>query len=158
MGKFGGREMNYHSDLDLIFLYEAEGATFHSRRSRRSGETTTNQHFFSELGQRIIKIANQLGPYGRLYEIDPRLRPTGQSGALATSFDEFRRYFESGQGQLWERQALCKARVVYGSPEAARKAVDAINFAAFVHPWREENVAEIRQMRMRLQETAKPAT
>ncbi len=156
MGKFGGREMNYHSDVDLIFLYEAEGATFHSRRSRRSGETTTNQHFFSELGQRIIKIANQLGPYGRLYEIDPRLRPTGRSGALATSFEEFRRYFESGQGQLWERQALCKARVVYGSPEAARKAVDAINFAAFVHPWREENVAEIHQMRMRLQETAKP--
>ncbi len=75
MGKFGGREMNYHSDVDLIFLYEAEGATFHTRRSRRSSETTTNQHFFSELGQRIIKIANQLGPYGRLYEIDPRLRP-----------------------------------------------------------------------------------
>jgi [glutamine synthetase] adenylyltransferase / [glutamine synthetase]-adenylyl-L-tyrosine phosphorylase len=156
MGKFGGREMNYHSDVDLIFLYEAEGATFHSRRSRRSGETTTNQHFFSELGQRIIKIANQLGPYGRLYEIDPRLRPTGRSGALATSFEEFRRYFESGQGQLWERQALCKARVVYGSPEAARKAIDAINSAAFVHPWRDENVTEIRQMRMRLQETAEP--
>jgi glutamate-ammonia-ligase adenylyltransferase len=156
MGKFGGREMNYHSDVDLIFLYEAEGATFHTRRSRRSSETTTNQHFFSELGQRIIKIANQLGPYGRLYEIDPRLRPTGRSGALATSFEEFRRYFESGQGQLWERQALCKARVVYGSPDAARKAIEAINFAAFVHPWREENAGEIHQMRMRLQETAKP--
>ncbi len=156
MGKFGGREMNYHSDVDLIFLYEAEGATFHTRRSRRSSETTTNQHFFSELGQRIIKIANQLGPYGRLYEIDPRLRPTGRSGALATSFEEFRRYFESGQGQLWERQALCKARVVYGSSEAAHKAVEVMNYAAFVHPWREENVGEIYHMRMRLQDTAKP--
>jgi [glutamine synthetase] adenylyltransferase / [glutamine synthetase]-adenylyl-L-tyrosine phosphorylase len=157
MGKFGGREMNYHSDVDLIFLYEAEGGTFHNRRSRRSGETTTNQHFFSELGQRIIKVANQLGPHGRLYEIDPRLRPTGRSGALATSFEEFLRYFESGQGQLWERQALCKARVVYGSPEACRQAQEAINHAAFSSEWREENMAEIQRMRMRLQETAKPA-
>ena len=116
MGKFGGREMNYHSDLDMIFLYEADGGTFHARRTRRSGETTTNQHFFSELGQRIIKAGSQLGPHGRLYEIDPRLRPTGKSGALATSLAEFRRYFAEGSGQLWERQALCKARVVYGSP------------------------------------------
>jgi [glutamine synthetase] adenylyltransferase / [glutamine synthetase]-adenylyl-L-tyrosine phosphorylase len=157
MGKFGGREMNYHSDVDLIFLYEAEGATFHNRRSRRSGETTTNQHFFSELGQRIIKVANQLGPYGRLYEIDPRLRPTGRSGALATSFEEFRRYFESGQGQLWERQALCKARVIYGSPKASGKAVEVINHVAYDPLWHAENAAEISRMRMRLQETAKPA-
>ena len=56
MGKFGGCEINYHSDLDMVFLYEADGGTFHARRSRRSGETTTNQHFFSELGQRIIKV------------------------------------------------------------------------------------------------------
>jgi glutamate-ammonia-ligase adenylyltransferase len=157
MGKFGGREMNYHSDVDLIFLYEAEGSTFHNRRSRRSGETTTNQHFFSELGQRIIKVANQLGPHGRLYEIDPRLRPTGRSGALATSFEEFRRYFESGQGQLWERQALCKARPIFGSPEACRRAQEAIKHAAFEVPWVEENVGEVYRMRLRLQETAKPA-
>ena len=77
--------------------------------------------------------------------------------ALATSFDEFRRYFESGQGQLWERQALCKARVIYGAADAARKALEAINAAAFDPPWREENVAEIHKMRLRLQETAKPA-
>ena len=106
MGKFGGRELNYHSDLDLIFLYEADGATVHARRAPQR-ETTNNQHFFSELGQRIIKVASQLGPYGRLYEIDPRLRPTGRSGALATSLRRIRRATSpKGQGQLWERQAL----------------------------------------------------
>src|SRR5262249_13577707 len=130
MGRFGSREMNYHSDVDLVFLYEADGSTFHRRRSRRSGETTTNQHFFSELGQRVIKVANHLGPYGRLYEIDPRLRPTGKSGALATPFDEFQRYFESGSGQLWERQALTKAHVIFGTPEAAKKARRLIDHAA----------------------------
>ena len=65
-------------------------------------------------------MASQLGPYGRLYEIDPRLRPTGKSGALATSLDEFARYFSQGEGQLWERQSLCKARVVYGSSAVRR--------------------------------------
>ena len=71
MGKLGGRELNFHSDLDVVFLYEAEGMTAHARR--RQAETTNNQHFFSDLGQRIIKIASRLSPYGRLYEVDPRL-------------------------------------------------------------------------------------
>ena len=110
LGKLGGRELNFRSDLDVVFLYEADGMTAHARR--RQAETTNNQHFFSELGQRIIKVANRLSPYGRLYEVDPRLRPTGRSGALATSFAEFVRYFAEGEGQLWERQALTKARVV----------------------------------------------
>lgn len=154
MGKFGGRELNYHSDLDLIFLYEADGVTFHARRTRRSSETTNNQHFFSELGQRIIKVASQLGPNGRLYEIDPRLRPTGRSGALAISLDELKRYFLEGHGQLWERQALCKARVIYGTPQVAAKAVEAVAEMAYERPWQPADAAEIRQMRMRLQDTA----
>ncbi|MCA9147635.1 MAG: hypothetical protein KDB05_32920, partial [Planctomycetales bacterium] len=97
MGKLGGREPNYHSDLDLVFLYEAEGHT--CEQVRDSSSSTTNIHFFSELGQRIIKRANQFGPHGRLYEVDPRLRPTGRGGALAVSVEEFVRYFQSGRGQ-----------------------------------------------------------
>ena len=99
MGKFGGREPNYHSDLDIIFLYLCDGMTRQPARSRHH-ETTTNQHFFSELGQRIIQIVNRLGPYGRLYELDPRLRPTGKSGSLAVSVDEFSRYFAGPRAAL----------------------------------------------------------
>jgi glutamate-ammonia-ligase adenylyltransferase len=156
LGKFGGRELNYYSDLDLIFLYEADGATVSARRTRRD-TTTNNQHFFSELAQRIIKVASQLGPFGRLYEIDPRLRPTGKSGALATSLAEFGRYFSSGQGQLWERQALCKARIVFESHPLAPQASAAVHEAAFAHPWRSEDAQTIWQMRQRLEETAAPA-
>ena len=108
LGKLGGREPNYHSDLDLIFLYEAGGNTL--GRQRGSHGSTTNSHFFSEFGQRLIRVASHLGPHGRLYEVDARLRPTGKSGPLAVSFDAFARYFSEGRGQLWERQALCKAR------------------------------------------------
>lgn len=153
LGKLGGREPNYHSDLDVVFLYEAEGSTEPASRARR-GNTTTNQHFFSELGQRIIRDVNSLGPYGRLFELDPRLRPTGRSGALAVSLEEFSRYFREGQGQLWERQALCKARPIFGSPRAQEAAAAAVREAIVHHPWRPEFAREIHKMRIRLEETA----
>jgi glutamate-ammonia-ligase adenylyltransferase len=153
LGKFGGRAMNYHSDLDIIFLYEADGQTkAASRATARS--TTTNQHFFSELAQRIVTATSRPSGYGRLYEVDARLRPTGRSGALATSFEEFARYFASGGGQLWERMALCKARVVYGSPRAAAAARALLAQAAFSRPWQTGDAATIRQMRQRLEQTA----
>jgi glutamate-ammonia-ligase adenylyltransferase len=153
LGKFGGREMNYHSDLDVVFLYEADGHTQHPPRVRRA-ETTTNQHFFSELAQRIIRVATRLGPHGRLYEIDSRLRPTGKSGALATPFAEFARYFSERQGQLWERQALCKARVVAGEPRVFAQAEQVVAAAAFDHPWQGNEPALLRDMRRRIEEHA----
>ncbi|HTU25598.1 MAG TPA: bifunctional [glutamate--ammonia ligase]-adenylyl-L-tyrosine phosphorylase/[glutamate--ammonia-ligase] adenylyltransferase [Pirellulales bacterium] len=155
MGKFGGRELNYYSDLDLVFLYEGDGMTVPTQRARRDA-TTTNQHFFSELGQRIIKVATQLGPFGRLYQIDPRLRPTGKSGTLAVSLAEFSRYFAEGQGQLWERQALCKARVVFAPLAAAEKARQAVNEAAFGPPWQPTDAAAVVEMRHRLEAAAPP--
>ena len=159
LGKLGGREPNYHSDLDLVFLYEAEGNTLAERRGQ--GQSTTNNHFFSELGQRIIQRANQFGPYGRLFEIDPRLRPTGRSGALTVSLAGFVRYFQSGVekggGQLWERQALCKARVIAGSPTAAERAMAAVGAATYCRPWQTSDATEIRAMRFKLQESASPS-
>ncbi len=157
MGKLGGRELNYHSDLDVIFLYEADGPTVHARRNSRSVQTTTNQHFFSELGQRIIKKCSRLGPYGKLYEIDARLRPTGKSGTLATSFDEFERYFAAGEGQMWERQALCKARAVFGVPAAASRALQAVQRAAFETPFRAQDVRAVREMRGRIETASSPS-
>jgi glutamate-ammonia-ligase adenylyltransferase len=151
VGKLGGREPNYHSDLDLIFLYEAAGQT---RTPRGNGGGTFNSHFYSEFGQRLIRVASNLGPHGRLYEVDARLRPTGRSGALAVSFDALARYFSEGTAQLWERQTLCKARMVYGSDAAGKRAMEIVAQAAFGTPWRVEFAAEIREMRVRLQENA----
>ena len=152
LGKFGGREMNFRSDLDIIFLYEDEGRTV-PFRTRATVQETTNQHFFSELGQRIIKTASRLGPYGRLYEVDPRLRPTGKSGALAMSVAAFREYFLGGMGRLWERQALCKARVVYGSERMQARVDDVVKECA-LQGWSPEYADEIREMRKKLEETA----
>lgn len=154
LGKFGARELTYRSDLDLVFLYQAEGPTV-IRRPRR-GEPTTNQHFFGELGQRIIKAASHLGPYGRLYEVDPRLRPTGRSGPLATSFTEFAKYYADAHAGLWERQSLCRARIVYGDKRTAEQALDVVHQAAFGKPWQADDVAAIREMRRRLELDAVP--
>ena len=156
MGKLGGREPNYHSDLDVVFLYEADGATQQRQRGRREN-STTNQHFFSQLSQRIIKIVTHLGPYGRLYDLDPRLRPTGKSGSLAVSLAAFSDYFATGQGQLWERQALCKARPVFGSADARRTTMQTVRRAIEEIGWHSEQADKIRQMRYRLEDSASKA-
>lgn len=154
LGKLGGREPNYHSDADVIFLYEAEGATHNG--SRRSKQTTTNSHFFGQLAQRIIKVITQLGPHGRLYEMDARLRPTGNSGPLALSLTDFSRYHAEGQGQLWERQTLCKARVIYGSSMTRIKTAHALRQVILDAPWQPQDAEEIRQMRRKIEADSLP--
>ena len=154
LGKLGGREPNYHSDLDIMFVYSHEGTTRHPAGIKK--QTTSNQHFFSELGQRIVKVINQVGPHGRLYELDLRLRPTGHNGPLAVSRPELLRYFTEGQGKLWEQQSLCRARTIYGSSEAAENVTECIHQCISIRPWQDSHRDSIREMRIRLQESAEP--
>jgi glutamate-ammonia-ligase adenylyltransferase len=155
MGKFGGREMNYASDVDVVFLYDHDGFSFR-RRASKSTEGTTNAHFFSELAQRTSKVFNTFGPQGRLYELDSRLRPSGRSGPPAVSLEEFARYFAAdGPAAIWERQALAKARVVVGAPAAAAEARRIIAAATYDRRWTAAEVESIRQMRYRMEEGAR---
>jgi glutamate-ammonia-ligase adenylyltransferase len=147
LGKLGGREISYHSDLDLLLLYEADGTT-------TRGEA--NQLYFTELAQRVIRTASRMGPMGRLYEVDMRLRPTGKSGSLVVPLAEFRRYFAGPACQLWERQSLTRARVVRGDAAFADEVRAAVRDAVLGQPWSAEQVGEIRAMRGRLESTASP--
>jgi glutamate-ammonia-ligase adenylyltransferase len=153
LGKLGGRELSYQSDLDLILVYEGDGRTGPPPEATRFDrfELTDNFHFFTELAQRIIKAASAMGPMGRLYHIDMRLRPTGKSGSLVTPLSEFRRYYEEGGAQLWERQSLTRARVVFGDADFGREVMAAVEQAAFHLPWRPEVADEILAMRERLE-------
>jgi glutamate-ammonia-ligase adenylyltransferase len=155
MGKLGGREPNYHSDLDVLFLYEADGGTQQRHRGRRD-TTTSNQHFFSQLGQRIIRTITQIGPWGRLYELDTRLRPAGSQAAIAVSLDEFQRHFRDGAPALWERQSLCKARPIYGSDRVRDLAMRTVRNAILARPWSALDGQEMRELRRRLEESASP--
>ncbi len=149
LGKLGGREPNYHSDLDVIFLYDVSPALETSLK-----ENTGSQFFFSELSAEITRSVTQSTAQGRLYELDSRLRPTGKSGALAVSMDEFLRYFRTGKGQLWERQALCKARVVFGNRDAADKTMSLVQEALLLKPWEDSMADDIKTMRLTMQQDA----
>jgi glutamate-ammonia-ligase adenylyltransferase len=152
-GKLGAGELNYHSDLDIVLVYEGDGKTGPPASATRFDrfESTDNFHFFTELAQRIIKAASYQGPMGRLYQIDMRLRPTGKSGSLVIPLAEFRRYYDEGGAQLWERQALTRVRVVFGDVEFASEVISAVESGGYGLAWKPEMVDEVLTMRRRLE-------
>ncbi len=152
LGKLGGREISYHSDLDLLLIYEGDGVTL----AAGSGESTPNAYYFTELAQRVIKTLGTMGPMGRLYAVDMRLRPTGKSGSLVLPLCEFERYFASGGAQLWERQSLARARIVRGDPDFARTVMERVRTALVGHSDSISLVNEVRKMREKLEATASP--
>ncbi|HBE70158.1 MAG TPA: hypothetical protein DDW52_18575 [Planctomycetaceae bacterium] len=154
VGKLGGREPNYHSDVDLIFLYEGEGQTRSLVPDRRFS-STTNRHFFNQLGGRIVGAITHVGTTGRLYDVDVRFRPLGSSGALVSSLDDFRNHFAEG-GKVHERQVLCKARPIWGSERQQQLAMNAVKEALCSFPEGESGAAEIVSQRMSLEAGAGP--
>ena len=105
MGKLGAGELNVSSDIDLIFTYPESGETNHASRA------ISNQEFFIKLGQKLIKSLDTVTADGFVFRVDMRLRPHGQSGALAMSFVGMEDYYQT-QGREWERYAMIKARTV----------------------------------------------
>jgi glutamate-ammonia-ligase adenylyltransferase len=112
LGKLGSMELNYASDIDLVFLYSDDGNT--SGIGQR-GEVS-NREYFVKLSETIARIVGQSGGEGAAYRVDLRLRPHGRDGTLACSLNEAIRYYKSS-AQDWERQALIRSRAAAGSPE-----------------------------------------
>ena len=105
MGKLGGNELNFSSDIDLIFAYPEKGQTQGARRE------LDNQQFFIRLGQKLITALNQQTADGFVYRVDMRLRPFGESGPLVLTFNAMEDYYQE-QGRDWERYAMLKARLI----------------------------------------------
>lgn len=105
MGKLGGGELNFSSDIDLIFAWPENGVTRGGRRE------LDNAQFFTRLGQRLIKVLDQPTQDGFVYRVDMRLRPFGDSGPLVLSFAALEDYYQE-QGRDWERYAMVKARIM----------------------------------------------
>ena len=114
-GKVGGIELSYSSDLDLVFIHDAD-----SSGVTDGDKSIDNNVFFARLGQRIIHILTSKMASGELYETDMRLRPSGNSGLLVSSLKAFQDYQENSAWN-WEHQALVRARVVAGCPRLARR-------------------------------------
>ncbi len=112
-GKMGGLEMGYKSDLDLVFLHSAE-----ANQVTDGVRSIDNSTFFMRLGQRIIHLLSTPTHSGRAYEIDMRLRPSGNSGMLVSSLIGFEKY-QRNDAWIWEHQALVRSRVVAGDADLA---------------------------------------
>jgi glutamate-ammonia-ligase adenylyltransferase len=106
MGKLGGYELNFSSDIDLIFCYPEDGDT-------RGGRTLSIHEFFVRLAQKLIRVLNEVTADGFVFRVDARLRPHGASGPLAISFAAMEQYYQS-QGRDWERYAMVKSRAIAG--------------------------------------------
>ncbi len=120
MGKLGGYELNFSSDIDLIFCFEEEGEI---SGSRSRVKVLANSQFFIRLGQRFIKALNDVTGDGFVFRVDMRLRPYGDSGPLVMSQAALEQYYQT-QGRDWERYAMIKARIIGGDRREGKAVMD----------------------------------
>lgn len=131
MGKLGGQELNYSSDVDLLFVYAEEGHVSTTRPEGEGGRGSrgSNHQFFTRLAESFVAQVTRLAPEGSMYRIDMRLRPEGNAGPLVRSLPSYENYYAQW-GQTWERMMLIKARGVAGDAALAGE------FLEMVQPFR----------------------
>jgi [glutamine synthetase] adenylyltransferase / [glutamine synthetase]-adenylyl-L-tyrosine phosphorylase len=135
MGKFGGKELGYGADLDVLFV---------------GGKTAEDQDRASVLAAEVIKFMTKPTAAGNLFAVDARLRPEGESGPLASSLQAHTDYYAQ-RAQLWERQALTKARFVAGDVELGKKFSQMVQATIYGRALTDPEVKDIRKMRRRIE-------
>ncbi|HKA01025.1 MAG TPA: hypothetical protein VKE70_31145, partial [Candidatus Solibacter sp.] len=137
-GKLGGKELNYSSDIDLMFLYDEEGQTQGQRIT-----VLSNDDYFARVCSEVVRLLSANTDRGQAYRVDLRLRPEGQRGPLARSLASTLSYYDT-LGRTWERQALIKVRPVAGNAKLGEEFIRAIE--PFVYR-RYLSVAEINEIK-----------
>jgi glutamate-ammonia-ligase adenylyltransferase len=146
-GKIGGLEIDYNSDLDLVFVYH--GAEDAQTRGGPRGQLPAHE-FYVRLGQKLITYLSAPTEEGIAYKIDMQLRPSGKAGPVVCSLDAYREYHRSG-AQLWERQALIKTRFIAGDPVLGKEIEKVAEGFAYGSGLSKEGVQEIHHLRMRME-------
>ncbi len=145
-GKLGGIELAHGSDLDLVFIHNTA-----ANLATDGEKPIDNLTFYTRLGQKIIHILNTSTISGKLYEVDMRLRPSGNSGLLVTSLTAFEKY-QLNEAWTWEHQALVRARVTAGSAELA-KAFETVRLKVLCQQRELPALREeVRNMRLKMRE------
>ncbi|MDP8988362.1 MAG: bifunctional glutamine-synthetase adenylyltransferase/deadenyltransferase, partial [Actinomycetota bacterium] len=142
MGRFGGAELSYASDLDVLFVYEGDGSADVAEAER--------------LATTLLRELKGTTPAARIYLLDADLRPEGRQGPLARSLEGFRTYFDRW-AQVWERQAMLRARPVAGDADVGRRLLDALAPFVWERPVGAEEVREIRRSKARVERERIPA-
>ncbi len=140
MGKLASRELSYGSDLDVIFLYDAPAD---------GSQALSAQEYYVRLAQRLIGALQTRTSEGVCYEVDSRLRPSGQQGSLVSSIESFERY-HAKSSEVWERQALLRSRALT-SDGALPARFEAVRQDILTRPLPDDLALEIRQIRQRFE-------
>ncbi len=150
MGKLGGRELNFSSDVDLMYVYTADGETEGIRfpDGAVSGRISNHQYFI-KLAEKISAAIGDKTEDGFVFRVDLRLRPEGQRGPLAQSLSGYEIYYESW-GQTWERSALIKARPVAGDERTGREFIERITPFVYRKYLDYSAIAEIGDMKQKI--------
>ncbi len=146
LGKLGGREMTFSSDLDLVFLYQT--ADDHAESDGR--KPLSASVYYGRLAQRIITALTALTAEGQLYEVDPRLRPSGAAGPIALSVNGFAKY-EQNDAWTWEHMALTKARVIHGPASLTSDLENHIHAVLTKHRDPDQLLLAVHDMRRRIE-------
>ncbi len=145
MGKLGGREMTASSDIDLMLIYDADPDAQQSDGARPLAPS----HYYGRLTQRLINAIAAPTAQGTLYEVDMRLRPSGQKGPVATRLSSFKSYQET-EAWTWEHMALTRARVIAGDKSLKRRVEADIHHVLTMARDRDKITADVRDMRQRI--------
>ena len=157
LGKLGSREMTVSSDLDLIFLYDLPPEMQDDAVASDGPKPLEPQRYYARLAQRLINALSAQTAEGSLYEIDMRLRPSGNAGPIATSLASFQRYYEK-DAWTWEHMALTRARVIAGPPELCDKVNAQLSAIRCAGRDPDRLLAEVAHMRRRIAKEHPPAT
>jgi glutamate-ammonia-ligase adenylyltransferase len=144
MGKLGGQEIHYSSDLDLIFLYSRNGLT-------EGRKEIPNREYYARLTQKFISYLSVYTVVGSAYKIDTQLRPSGNQGTLVSSIDAYADY-QRNRAQAWEKQALLKARYVAGDDSFGKTLADQFKQFIFSTKFPPNFHEEIHRLRMRMEQ------
>ena len=155
MGKLGGLELNYSSDIDLIYIYtSSQGETRPASDSDSSIKSISNHEYFTKLALEISKSLNEITSDGNVFRVDLELRPEGKSGEIVNSLASSEIYYQSW-GRTWERQALIKARVSAGSENLGNEFFDMIEPFIYRRSLDFEAIEEIKSMKYRINKSLK---
>jgi len=152
LGKLGGQELNYSSDVDVIFVYSDEGAVFKEtpRTTAPAGQGLSNHAFFKRLAEAFIAEITQAAPDGFLFRIDLRLRPEGDAGPLVRSLPSYENYYAQW-GQSWERMMLIKARCVAGDISLGAEFTEMVQPFRYPRSLSEGFLREVAAMKARIE-------
>jgi glutamate-ammonia-ligase adenylyltransferase len=152
MGKLGGQELNYSSDVDVLFLYSEEGGVFKEppRKGKPSKPVISNHQFFTRLAEAFINEIGKLTEDGMIFRIDLRLRPEGDAGPLVRSIGSYENYYAQW-GQTWERMMLIKARCVAGDQTLAGEFLEMVQPFRYPRSVSENVLKEIAAIKQRIE-------